>query len=960
MRTKLLITFLVILMSAACTKVEYQKDLSGTWKFIIDSLDQGKDQQYYLTEFPDDTLHLPGSLDSNGKGFAVGVNTEWTGQIVDQSWYTADKYEKYRKPGNIKIPCWLQPDFYYVGAAWYQREIRIPPAWKGQRIILTLERCHWTTSVWIDDSPLGDQVSLATPHRYDLSKFAKPGRHLLTIRVDNRMFVDVGLNAHSVSDHTQGNWNGIVGGITLEALPLVALGPVKVYPDIKNRVVKVVGGFENPSAQPEEIAFEARVFKNGTAQTVMSPVKFIKVIPTGSEAFEFIYAMGDSCQLWDEFSPNLYRLDLTATMKSTGKAEHQDILFGMREFRADSTRLAINGRPTFLRGTLECAIFPKTGYPALKVEEWQRIYRVIKSHGLNHMRFHSWCPPEAAFTAADIEGVYLYAECGAWAKVGTGNDFDKWLYAESERIVNEYGNHPSFVMMSYGNEPGGSNQVAFLEEFVSYWKSKDNRRVYTAASGWPTIPSQDFYCRPEPRIQGWGQGLGSIINAQPPQTRFDFREINATLFPGKPVVSHEIGQWCVYPNFNEIPKYTGNLKAKNFEIFKETLEASNLGNLSSEFLLASGKLQALCYKADIEAALRTPGMAGFQLLDLHDFPGQGTALVGVLDPFWEEKGYISPAEYSAFCNAVTPLARIDRMVLSNNETFKADIEIANYGAGDLKEEVVIRIKSSEGPIVSEKVFPKQSIPTGTNTSIGPFEWPLASIKVASKFTMEVSVGDKMNSWDLWVYPLSDEPVTSNQQPVTSKPATSNQQPVTSVPVFPTLTPALVKLLENGGSAILALGPDGVAADKGGSIALGFSSIFWNTAWTGRQAPHTLGILCDPKHPALADFPTEYHSNWQWWDIVSQAKPLIINQPDTITQPIVRIIDDWVTNRSLALVAEYQVGNGKLILTGADLTTKLNERIGARQLLRSLQRYAATSNFKPSQDLNLNEVRSYLK
>ncbi len=414
------------------------------------------------------------------------------------------------------------------------------------------------------------------------------------------------------------------------------------------------------------------------------------------------------------------------------------------------------------------------------------------------------------------------------------------------------------------------------------------------------------------------------------------------------MVSHEIGQWCVYPNFSEIPKYTGNLKPKNFEIFRETLEASNLGNLSSEFLLASGKLQALCYKADIEAALRTPGMAGFQLLDLHDFPGQGTALVGVLDPFWEEKGYISPAEYSAFCNAVTPLARIDRMVLSNNETFKADIEIANYGAGDLKEEVVIRIKSSEGPIVSEKVFPKQSIPTGTNTSIGPFEWPLASIKVASKFTMEVSVGDKMNSWDLWVYPLSAEPVTSNQQPVTR------------IPVFRTLTPALVKLLENGGSAILALGPDGVAADKGGSIALGFSSIFWNTAWTGRQAPHTLGILCDPKHPALADFPTEYHSNWQWWDIVSQAKPLIINQPDTITQPIVRIIDDWVTNRSLALVAEYQVGNGKLILTGADLTTKLNERIGARQLLRSLQRYAASPNFGPSRRLSLEEVRSYLK
>ena len=889
----------------------------------------------------------------------MGVNTAWTGQVVDQSWYSADKYEKYRKPGNIKIPFWLQPDFYYVGAAWYQREIRIPPAWKGQRIILTLERCHWTTTLWLDDTPLGEETSLATPHRYDLSKYAKPGRHLLTIRADNRMFVDVGVNAHSVSDHTQGNWNGIVGGITLEALPTVALGPVKVYPDIKNRVLKVMGGFENTSDQPEEIAFEARVFKAGTSQIVMSPVKFIKEIPAGSEAFEFIYPMGDSCQFWDEFSPNLYQLNLEVTLKSTGRAELQEILFGMREFKAEGTQFTINGRPTFLRGTLECAIFPKTGYPALGVEEWQRIYRVIKSHGLNHMRFHSWCPPEAAFTAADMEGIYLYVECGAWANVGTGNEFDKWLYDESERIVNEYGNHPSFVMMSYGNEPGGSNQVAFLDEFVTHWKNKDSRRVYTAASGWPTIPSQDFYCRPEPRIQGWGQGLGSIINTQPPQTRFDFREIMAAQFPDKPVVSHEIGQWCVYPNFNEIPKYTGNLKPKNFEIFRETLESSNLGNLSSQFLLASGKLQALCYKADIEAALRTPGMAGFQLLDLHDFPGQGTALVGVLDPFWEEKGYISPAEYSGFCNAVTPLARIDRMVLQNSDVFRADIEVANFCARDLKEDVKIRIKSSEGPIVSEKVFPAQSIPTGTNTSIAPFEWPLSTVTVATKFTMEVSIANHTNSWDFWVYPNKWPVIQPVVQPVI-QPVITGSTTGTSIPVFGAITPALVKLLEQGGSAILALGPDGVAADKGGNIALGFSSIFWNTAWTRGQAPHTLGILCDPKHPALADFPTEYHTNYQWWDIISRAKPLIINQPDTSYQPIVRIIDDWFTNRSLALVVEYQVGNGKLILTGADLTTKLDERLGARQLLRSLQRYADSSGFMPSQRLTIEEVRSYLK
>ena len=110
-----------------------------------------------------------------------------------------------------------------------------------------------------------------------------------------------------------------------------------------------------------------------------------------------------------------------------------------------------------------------------------------------------------------------------------------------------------------------------------------------------------------------------------------------------PAVVHEMGQWCVYPNFDEVRKYTGPLKPKNFDIFHDSLAEHGMLDQWRDFLRASGKLQALCYKEEIEAALRTPGIGGFELLDLHDFPGQGTALVGVLDPFWESKGYITPA-----------------------------------------------------------------------------------------------------------------------------------------------------------------------------------------------------------------------------------------------------------------------------------------------------------------------------
>jgi hypothetical protein len=329
--------------------------------------------------------------------------------------------------------------------------------------------------------------------------------------------------------------------------------------------------------------------------------------------------MGNNVLLWDEFNPNLYVMDVK--LETPAGLDTKKVQFGMRTFNADGTRFEINGRPVFLRGTLDCAAFPKTGYPPTDEKEWKRIFQTIKAHGLNHVRFHSWCPPEAAFNAADEEGIYLQVECSSWANsgsaIGDGKPIDKWIYEESENIVRSYGNHPSFCMMAYGNEPAGKHKKEYLTKFLNYWEKKDDRRVYTSGAGWPVIPANEYHNIPAPRIQGWGQGLKSIINSQPPESDYDWKKKIERW--DKPVVSHEIGQWCAYPDLKEIDKSTGVLKAKNFEIFKETLDENDLGQLADSFLMASGKLQALCYKADIEAALRTPGFAGFQLLGLSDF-----------------------------------------------------------------------------------------------------------------------------------------------------------------------------------------------------------------------------------------------------------------------------------------------------------------------------------------------------
>jgi hypothetical protein len=494
-------------------------------------------------------------------------------------------------------------------------------------------------------------------------------------------------------------------------------------------------------------------------------------------------------------------------------------------------------------------------------------------------------------------------------------------------------------MMAYGNEPAGENQVEFLAKFVDQFKKKDPRRVYTGAAGWPFIESVDYFNAPEARIQGWGQELNSIINKEPPHTDYDFEEIIQKV--SMPYVSHEIGQWCVYPNFKEIQKYNGVLKARNFEIFEEGLEENHMGHLADSFLLASGKLQALCYKADIEAALRTKDMAGFQLLDLHDFPGQGTALVGVLDPFWEEKGYISPEEYSRFCNQTVPLARFKKRVFENDESIEAEIEVAHFGAEPLIQVQPSWVLKTVGDqIVSEGDFKKMDIPIGNGIRIGDISVSAESIEKPQKLILEIQVSGFSNSWDIWVFPEKSEIIP-------------NENEIRIVNDFNKKT---IKFLEEGGKVLFIPAKDRISEKYGRNVGIGFSSIFWNTAWTRKQKPHTLGILCDPEHPALADFPTEYHSNWQWWDAMSHSNAIILDHYSPELKPIVRVIDDWVTNRSLGLIFEVNVGKGKLIVSGIDLMKDSKNRLEARQMLYSLYKYMESEAFEPEYEMDFNVIR----
>lgn len=468
-----LAVFLMILVS--CRQDVNRLSLAGEWNFALDPQDVGL-QEKWQEKILDEIVQLPGSLQEQGKGEDVSVTTRWTGQIVDSAWYYAPEYEPYRQDGQVKVPFWLTPDKHYVGVAWYQKKINVPSEWEGRSIELNLERAHWETMLFVDGRQAGECTSLAVPHRYILDGLSA-GEHILTLRVDNRMKVDVGMNAHSVSDHTQTNWNGVIGDLSLRVRPTLYIDHVRLDPDAgqKKVLVRVCLAGKTDSADGE-LLLQA---ENSDGTPVGKAVRL--TAEKGNQELKAEVDLGDQVRLWSAETPDLYRMRVT--LNTPQGADEQIVSFGFRDFRAQGTRFEINGRPVFLRGTLECCVFPLTGYPAMDKDYWKKIYGKCKEYGLNHVRFHSWCPPEAAFSVADSMGLYLQVECGAWAEVGSGLPQDEWIRQEGDRILKEYGNHPSFCLMAYGNEPSGNRQADYLGKLVNYWKQTDGRRVYTSAAG---------------------------------------------------------------------------------------------------------------------------------------------------------------------------------------------------------------------------------------------------------------------------------------------------------------------------------------------------------------------------------------------------------------------------------------------------------------------------------------------
>ena len=764
----------------------------------------------------------------------------------------------------------------YKGAARYSRTINIPKDWKKKPVELFLER---TRPAWVYvDGDLVDSCNfISTPQRYLLPKKVKPGKHLLEIVVDNGKGVpdQVYGSSHAYTEDTQTNWNGIIGRIELQ----------------------LVGSADSKSAEVLAGAIPSR--------SVASPT--------------------------------------TLQMPDFAK-----------DFHIEGAHFYANGHRIFLRGKHDAAVWPLTGHVDMSVEGWMKYLGTCKEYGINHVRFHSWCPPEAAFVAADSLGIYLQPELPFWGS------FDKkderlmaFLHQEGENILREYGHHPSFRMMALGNELWGD--IDKMKEFVNDFRKIAPDKYYTFGSnyylGYQGIKEgMDYFTTCRIGGEEWGKYNthtrgsfsfadaydGGMINHFHPNSTMNFDE--ACDKAGIPIISHETGQFQTYPDYREMKKYTGVLHPYNFEVFRRRLAAVGMLSQADDFHKASGLWSVKLYKADIEMDLRTRNMAGFQLLDIQDYPGQGSAFVGILDAFMESKGITTPEEWRQWCSPVVPLLEMEKFCFEDGEKIQAKVKVANYGGSSLYgKKLKWKIGDAEG-VMNIFTYDEGLIDVGILDEEISVDKPTKLL-----LTLNIEGTEARNSYELWVYP---------------KKALEKK----GVIIAKNLNQEVVKALEKGGK-VLWMPTDNATPYTVGGL---FQTDYWNYRMfkticannKKKVSPGTLGILTNPKHPIFKGFPTEMHTNWQWFPVIKESHPLVLDNFAKDYRPIVQVIDNIERNHKLGLVMEWKVGAGKLLVCMSDLE-KAAQYPEGKAFYQSVIDYMRSADFNPSSEISVDELKKKL-
>ncbi len=908
--------------------------------------------QLELSEYSDgmslsDSCVLPGTLDENQKG-KKNTRSE-TGKLTRK--YT------------------------YTGKAVYRKTVEVPADWNGKSISLYLERTK-KTRVWVngtEETAADTDNSLAAPHIYELTNIIPGQTNTIDIEVDNSnysLYMGNGnetraTKTHMLTEETQTNWNGVIGKLELHADERVYIKNMLVYPDTDNKLAKIKLYVQNNTENNVSAKIETAAKSLSENGETLPAANEIYDIAPGEQVIEYSYSMGENPLLWSEFHPNMY--ELTSKLTFNGISESFKTSFGMRSFGTSGTQFTNNGKYVFLRGEANSAVFPVNGYPYMTKEEWKEFFAKAQELGINFFRFHTWTPPEAAFEAADEMGIYMQPELYGF---GGSPEFSGYFTDEAYRILKHLANHPSFVMMAFGNEMSLDGKSAEDEVKVLREKCRDfdSTRLYSEGSNDDFNNAQftegdDYWTTAKIKKPSAGEASdkynirmafswnndakGGFLEGMQPNTVKDFSEAIKESGVTKPVLGHETAQFQTYPMYDEqIEKYSqGIFEAKNLQKWKSTMQSKGLLDMNEKFARASGASAAVQNRAEIEAAMRTPEFGGYEILSIQDFPGQDTALVGLLDAFMDDKpGGFKKEEYKSINSAVTVLAKLPKMMYDGDEDFSADIVFTNYSEQDLNASAEWSVRDENGNVIDSGAFDEVTAKQGSVANMGTvsLKAPFKDINKAQKLIFTVKAAGSENSYDIWVY--------------TNEKAENDG----SVLVAGAYTDEVRKALADGKKVLMLMPGDKTSLPN--SVSVRWTNDYWSTMFHGRveDAAYTVGMYVDENHPVFNDFPTEYFGDYQWYNLMKSSRAVILDDAPAELNIMAQNIDHMKYSRRLGSIFEAKVDNGKLLVCTMDILNNMEKYPEVRQMYNSLLEYAQSQEFDPQCELTYDYLRTIFK
>lgn len=879
-------------------------------------------------------VKLPGTLDENGIGNEDKNDKPWHPDITlgnegedFHSGVIATRFtRRYTYEGEVYLARRMDSELWEAVEAAFGGQGKNSA---GRRIFLEAERAR-VLRLLIDGKEVPDFItpSISTDHIFEVTGLLKEGSEL-TLISDNSypgLPHDAIVYSSAATDETQTNWNGVLGYLRLRIENQAFLDDIRVYP-VKDRLTVKLKLYAD-YAYRGKIRVHSDALLNDAVVDVDTSQKVMELALDGLE-------LKKDVRRWDLEEGNLYKLSV-----SMSDGETKEVTFGIRDFGDDGQgRLAVNGRRIFLRSEANCGEFPETGHHPMEADAWLDILERYRSYGVNCVRFHSHCPPEAAFIAADQLGMLMQPELSHWNPTDAFESDESFAYYKAElvQILRMLANHPSFVMLTFGNElhasPKGHER---MRELLRLAKEFDPTRLYAEASNGHygmagCEEASDFYTSSNYykwELRGISANRQGYINNCYPSASRNYDDAMEQLRKeyAKPVFSFEVGQFEVLPDFDELEMFHGISDPANLRLIQKRVEQRGLSAVWKKYVEATGELSRLGYREEVEAAMRTRELSGISLLGLQDFPGQGTALVGMMNSHLQPKPYdfAKPEHFRSFFRDQLPLVLLPKYTWENTEKLIAKVQVANYGktrlSGALEYSVMGNLAAVSGAL------PVVNCPPGTLTEAGVIEIALDRLQVQKPVRLELTVklGEICNHYPIWVYP--------------------KVSPVCPEDIYETcyFDERAKEVLKSGGRVYLT--PSSTKEALPTSIQAQFTTDFWSVGtFAGQEG--SMGQLIDDSHPIFQNFPTEFYTNWQWWPMASQRAVILPRRYETI----VAEMDSYAFLRPMAQLLECRCGGGKLLFSTFGLQD-LQQYPEARALLDAVYKYMESEEFKPEQEI----------